>query len=340
MFLFACLMALAINANASIPDSPLDTACDTPLPTLSVDFDTALGKNDSYLQPFFDTCMLSISQKGWPALRNRWFKYLIPGKNAKETFEILKDNYEKKRFLLKRTQKTKIPLIFHQIWIGKKPFPERYKLWQKTWQSVPGWQYKFWTDKEVETFAFRNRSLYEQEKNIGARADILRLEILYQEGGVYIDTDFECLNPALLELLNNTYDFYSSLHPLDCNTFLLNNAILACIPGHPIIKACIDSLAAQSNPTAALNDVVLRGPGLLTNMTFKYMNKDYSDMVLPSTIFYPLGVWQMWKEPFKSLSLTEDKTFEIIKNEVIKPESVAVHWWDGSWTKDNSSQPI
>ena len=39
-----------------------------------------------------------------------------------------------------------------------------------------------------------NRDLYDQERMFQCKADILRLEILWHEGGIYIDADM--VNPS------------------------------------------------------------------------------------------------------------------------------------------------
>ena len=165
---------------------------------------------------------------------------------------------------------------------------------------------------------------------MGARADILRLEILYREGGVYIDTDFECLKPQIFDVLNTAYDFYCGLHPLDCRDLCMNNAIVGSIPEHPIIEACIKQLNLKTS-TSTRDEVVLRGPGLFTRMTLQHMNKDHKDMVFPPSFFYPLGVFEMKYGTFGGLPFCED-TLAFIKKKVSKPETAAIHWWDSSWT--------
>ncbi len=49
------------------------------------------------------------------------------------------------------------------------------------------------------------------EENLGAKSDLLRYELLYQFGGVYIDIDVVLLQP--LDILNHTYEFYTGLMP-------------------------------------------------------------------------------------------------------------------------------
>ncbi|GAI63343.1 unnamed protein product, partial [marine sediment metagenome] len=88
----------------------------------------------------------------------------------------------------------RIPKIIHQIWLGS-PFPEKYAYFQSTWQlHHPDWEYKLWTEKEIEEFGLTNKAAYDESTNYGQKSDIARYEILYRIGGLYVDTDFECFN--------------------------------------------------------------------------------------------------------------------------------------------------
>lgn len=290
-----------------------------------VDFDTSMGMNDLYLHEFYKKLI-----KALPRRSDAWFRYVPFGVDKNNIFSAIKNNYNGNKISLPALSNNRIPRTFHQIWVGSKPFPEKYKIWQKTWQSIPGWTYRLWTDKDVENYPLINRDAYYKEKNLGARADILRIEILYNEGGVYVDTDFECIKPEMFDVLNKTYDFYCGLHPLDCKSFFINNAIIGSIPKHPILKACIDQLPHIGHGDRPNVQVVLKGPGLISAMTFKHMNKGYRDMVFPSSFFYPLGVYQMRKKPYEYLPFN-NATLEKVKKDLIRPETIAIHWWDGSW---------
>ena len=101
--------------------------------------------------------------------------------------------------------------------------------------------------------------MYYSEKNIGARADILRMEILYREGGLYIDTDFECLQPEIFDIFNRCYDFYSGITPLDGQAYLIANGLIASIPGHPILRAYIKERRHLVTPKTCTG-IVMKGP--------------------------------------------------------------------------------
>ena len=85
----------------------------------------------------------------------------------------------------------KIPKIMHQIWIGPKKVP--YK-WINTFRKdfrkkFPGWKHYLWTDKNVKKLKLKNQKAYDKEKTYNGKSDILRYELLYKYGGIYIDAD-------------------------------------------------------------------------------------------------------------------------------------------------------
>lgn len=86
-----------------------------------------------------------------------------------------------------------IPKIIHQIWIGNNNPPINL---MNTWKEKhPDYEYIYWTEEEIKK---RNLILQCQKKfdiinEIVGKVDILRLEILYNYGGIYIDADSICI---------------------------------------------------------------------------------------------------------------------------------------------------
>jgi hypothetical protein len=123
-----------------------------------------------------------------------------------------------------------IPRVFHQIWVGPDPLPEEFAAYQKTWlRHNAGWALRLWTEDNLPADLER-REVYEKLRVPAERADILRLEVLWRFGGIYIDTDFECLRPV--EPLLDGIDFFVA----DSKPGRINNAIIGAVPRHPILR--------------------------------------------------------------------------------------------------------
>lgn len=87
-----------------------------------------------------------------------------------------------------------IPKIIHYCWFGGKDIPEEYKHYIETWKKYcPDYQIKEWNEKNFDLNASDyTKEAYEQRKWAFV-SDYARLKIIYEEGGVYLDTDVELL---------------------------------------------------------------------------------------------------------------------------------------------------
>jgi mannosyltransferase OCH1-like enzyme len=129
-----------------------------------------------------------------------------------------------------------IPHVFHQVWVGPDPLPERFEQYGQTWlDHHPGWERRFWTDENLPP-GFRRPEAYERIRSPVERSDILRLELVWMFGGVYVDTDFECLRS--IEQLIEGLDFFTA----DIEPGRVNHAILGAEAGHPILGRALDEI--------------------------------------------------------------------------------------------------
>jgi mannosyltransferase OCH1-like enzyme len=119
-----------------------------------------------------------------------------------------------------------IPRIFHQIWVGPEPLPDEYAAYGRTWlQHHPGWELKVWTEDNLPEGL--RTEVYERLRAPAERANILRLELLQREGGVYVDTDFEALR-SIEPLIENAELFITLAKP-----GRVNNALMGSVRDHP-----------------------------------------------------------------------------------------------------------
>lgn len=145
-----------------------------------------------------------------------------------------------------------IPRIMHQIWIGPKEPP---CLWMDTFRvdymaANPGWQYWLWTDTEVESLPMLNRDIYDEEKDWQCKADILRLEILWRHGGLYLDADLISLEVRSFEPIvacGISTGFVIAYEPnTDGKPFpLLGNSTFACMKFHPLVLMLMQYLKVR-----------------------------------------------------------------------------------------------
>lgn len=217
------------------------------------------------------------------------------------------------------SQKPRIPKIIHIIWLGSR-LPLRCRKLLESWKMKhPDWQIRIWTDKDVKPFELKNQPFYDMAVNWGEKSDIFRYEILYRYGGLYIDTDFKCLNRSF-DIFHHTCDFYTGI--AYNKTALLYNGLIGCAPGHPIMKACIDTMKFWGEPNNFETIMQRTGPDFFTRTFFNEISKCPKNSVVafPTAYFYPL--------PGKKRQFAQ---YEHFVKRFIQPESYAIHYFAASW---------
>jgi hypothetical protein len=87
-----------------------------------------------------------------------------------------------------------LPKIIHYCWFGGGEMPEKEKNCVETWkEKFPDYELKLWNEEnfEYEQCAFAKQA-YEQKKYAFV-SDYVRAKVLYEYGGLYLDTDVKIL---------------------------------------------------------------------------------------------------------------------------------------------------
>jgi len=86
--------------------------------------------------------------------------------------------------------------IIHQIWVGPYEMPDREKEFiQELKDKNPTWEHILWTNQNlpplpenISTFF----DMFEKQKDYAHQADVLRVFLVKEYGGLYLDVDFKC----------------------------------------------------------------------------------------------------------------------------------------------------
>lgn len=242
----------------------------------------------------------------------------IIGLDGFALYDFFENIYEENNFsVIEEGTELKIPKIIHQIWLGS-PVPESFIALQQSWIEFHmgrGWSYKLWTDADVAQMELYNQEFYDATDNYGVKSDILRWEVLYTYGGVYVDMDYECLRA--LDDFHYTYDFYTALQPLDTLFVQLGAALFGTRPGHPILRHCIETIKNDWHLQGAPKKT---GPVHFTKSFYACANQHGNkDIAMPAFYFYPLGC----------------RETEANRKGWTQQGSYAVHWWAKSWMPKN-----
>jgi len=134
--------------------------------------------------------------------------------------------------------------------------PERFEGYGETWRHLhPDWEMRLWTDANLPELRFPGA--FERGRNLGERSDLLRYEVLVRFGGVYVDTDMECLR-SIEPLIAETDAFVGVVRKGK-----LGNAILGCGPSHPAFERLLEEASGRSG-TGHVSGAT--GPRLVTDV--------------------------------------------------------------------------
>lgn len=89
-----------------------------------------------------------------------------------------------------------IPKIIHYCWFGNNPKPQEIVDLIENWKEInPDFIIKEWNESNFDLNLYEYcREAYEM-KRFAFVTDVVRLYALYNEGGIYMDTDVETLKP-------------------------------------------------------------------------------------------------------------------------------------------------
>tara|TARA_R100000278_G_C5472318_1_gene164923 strand:+ start:1185 stop:1949 length:765 start_codon:yes stop_codon:yes gene_type:complete len=253
-----------------------------------------------------------MKRNDWPLFeKSMEHSFNFKSKLEEDKWNILEKNYT--AFCNREKGKEKIPKIIHQLWLGK-PMPEMEKNCTETVKKNKGadWEYKLWGLKDLKSLNFLDKDIFNKaadlpHQGIARQVDIARYAILYEHGGVYLDTDF-LLHKNFNELLD--VEFFTGIaYDKQARVF---NGLFGTEPKGKIIESCLtlDS-ALEENPMTST------GPHFLTRKIFE--NIDTNPLLLPVSFFYP----------FPNFPHSRHLGDNYIP--YLKEESICTHLWSGAW---------
>lgn len=89
-----------------------------------------------------------------------------------------------------------IPKIIHYCWFGKNKIPEATLKYIDSWKKYcPDYTIKEWNEENFDITSCRYVKEAYKAKKWAFVTDYVRLYALYEEGGIYMDTDVEVIKP-------------------------------------------------------------------------------------------------------------------------------------------------
>lgn len=208
-----------------------------------------------------------------------------------------------------------IPKKIHYIWLGGKPKDKLTQICLLTWkEKMPEYEFIEWNEdnldldkisQECEYFAeCRKRRLY------AFMADYLRIKIIYEQGGVYIDTDVQAIK-SLNTLLEKDLLLGYEECTIDKVNKQIGTGLIAAEKQNWFIKKVYDF---YNNDIMKTDMFII--PVIMTEIYQKLPKNEKSKIeILPKEYFSPY----------------DSGGGKIFSQELITNNTYAIHWFSYSW---------
>lgn len=215
-----------------------------------------------------------------------------------------------------------IPKIIHYCWFGGKEIPKEYNTYIETWKKqCPEYEIIRWDESNYDVFKNTYLHTAYEQKQWSFLSDYVRLDVVYQHGGIYFDTDIELLKS--MDFVLHHQAFFAFENDDDITTGL---GFGAC-KGNETVKTLRDMYdcfpfdqSKDSNGFIPCPILVTKG---LTKLGFM-LNDTYQEIdgvaVYPSEYFNPMDIRT------KRITLTN--------------KTIAINHYAGSWLSRKKKMQI
>ncbi|SCA91292.1 putative Glycosyltransferase, DXD sugar-binding motif / GT32 [Pseudolactococcus piscium] len=230
-----------------------------------------------------------------------------------------------------------IPKVIHYCWFGGNVLPDSALKCIESWQKFcPDYEIKEWNEKNYDVNKIQYVKEAYQEKKYAFVTDVARLDIVLQEGGIYLDTDVEIVK-SLDELLvheaymgmetvgrvNTGLGFGAKKHnqQIKANLELYTDAkfgdMMTCVTytTNMLLRLGLK----KNNEVQEINGLVILPTDYLCPLSFETSNLDITENTY-SIHHYDMS-WKDKKDKFIRLKIVlrrwlGDKVYDSIKNKI------------------------
>lgn len=212
-----------------------------------------------------------------------------------------------------------IPKVIHYCWFGANPLPKSAEKCMKSWQKYcPDYKIIRWDESNFNINCTPYCQKMYNEKKWAFLSDYARLKIIYENGGIYLDTDVELVKP-LDDLLEN-----QCFMGID-TTFMVSNGLgLGAEKGHAFVKENIDFY--DNVNLSELEKPLINSP-ITTELLMAKGGLDTQSNLVQC-------VGEVTIYPPEYFCAKHTHTGEI----VITPNTYAIHHFTLSWASDEERQ--
>lgn len=186
----------------------------------------------------------------------------------------------------RRSDHLMIPKVIHYFWFGPKDIPDWQKRCIESWHRYcPDYEFRLWNEQSYDIHKCKYMEDAYASGRMGFVPDYARLDVLYEQGGIYLDTDVELVRP-LDELL---------YQPAFCGAQVGGTVNLGsgfgCVPGLEVIRAMRDEYFTAEFRRADGTYDLMSSPGYQTRTLERYgFQRNNRYQVIEDMAVYPADV--------------------------------------------------
>lgn len=211
-----------------------------------------------------------------------------------------------------------IPKVIHYCWFGRGEMPELALKCIASWKKyLPDYEIKLWNEDNFDIDSYQYSSDAYKARKFAFVADVCRLHVLKEFGGLYLDTDVEFIKPLPDKFLDDVA--FTAFEDQ-----LVSAGVIGSVKGSEWIANLLEFYVGRSfykadgsldlNPiTEMITDHLVSKKGVLASNTYQKV-EDYCT-IYPSEYFYPKS-WKTLK-----MNITEN--------------TYCIHHFAGSWIDHN-----
>ena len=146
-----------------------------------------------------------------------------------------KENAESKNSIFLSNKEQKIEKVIHSFWFSGDKKPEAYQRCVDSWKEVcPNYEIIEWN---MDNYDYKKNPFMKQaieQRKWAFASDFARLDVVYNQGGIYLDMDVELIKPLDSLLGNEAFFTFDTQNDIDLGTF-------AARKGNPLVE-CLMTL--------------------------------------------------------------------------------------------------
>ena len=205
-----------------------------------------------------------------------------------------------------------IPKKIHYCWFGGKELPQLAQKCIASWEKYcPDWEILRWDESNFDFSRYPFAEYCLKNKKWAFLSDIVRLVVIYEQGGVYLDTDVELVRSL------NSLCIHDAYYGFELAEQINTGHGFGAVAGHETVKALLDTYL-QLRPDEKGDYPLIACPQLNTEPLVKMglvLNGKHQQIA--GAEIYPIAYFN----PYEYTTGRMKKT----------SHTYSIHWFNQSW---------